>query len=166
MAAARGATLRLEPLLSIGDALGNEIALLQVVPQGMNLDNLNHIWSTQTDISYRLSVAYEMALAPVPHAMPVEAAPLVGDPQIVSWGAPTRTPGRGCRCTSGQGPAAAAEGLAVGLREGQRPLHCVGGRIELTAPNSKPRGQNERPDGVGRRRRQRAFRLAETVHVD
>ena len=80
-----------QPLLSIGDALGNEIALLQVVPQGMNLDNLNHIWSTQTDISYRLSVAYEMALAPVPHALPVETAPLAGESQLVSWGAMTRT---------------------------------------------------------------------------
>ena len=75
-----------QPLLSISDAKGNEIAVLQIVPHTMNLDNLNHIWSTQTDVSYRLSVAYEMALAPVPNTIPSETSPLVGDPQLVIWG--------------------------------------------------------------------------------
>lgn len=81
------------PLLSIGDADGAEIAQLQVVPEPMNLDNLNHIWSTQSETSYRLSVAYEMALAPVPYALPVEASPLVGDPEYLAWGAMQREPG-------------------------------------------------------------------------
>jgi hypothetical protein len=85
--------LHQQPVLSVADADENEIAELQVVPYTMNLDNLNHIWSTQSDISYRLSVAYEMALAPVPHRLPVASAPLVGDPEIVSWGARTREPG-------------------------------------------------------------------------
>ena len=83
-----------QPLLMISDAEGNGIAMLQVVPHTMNLDNLNHIWSTQTDISYRLSVAYEMALAPVPNALPVETAPLVGDSRMVTWGAMSRESGR------------------------------------------------------------------------
>ena len=82
-----------QPLLPIGDADGNEIAVLQVVPQTMNLDNLNHIWSTQTDISYRLSVAYEMALAPVPHALPADTSPLVGDSRMVVWGDISRETG-------------------------------------------------------------------------
>jgi hypothetical protein len=82
-----------QPLLAIGDAEGNEIAMLQVIPHTMNLDNLNHIWSTQTDISYRLSVAYEMALAPVPQAPAVEASPLVGDSRMVVWGDMSREPG-------------------------------------------------------------------------
>ena len=72
-------TLHEQPLLAVSDVDGNPVASLQVVPHTMNLDNLNHIWSTQTDISYRLSVAYEMSLAPVPLARPAEASPLVGD---------------------------------------------------------------------------------------
>jgi hypothetical protein len=86
--------LHQQPVLAVADAEENEIAELQVVPYTMNLDNLNHIWSTQSDISYRLSVAYEMALAPVPHRLPVESAPLVGDPQIISRGVMTREPGK------------------------------------------------------------------------
>lgn len=79
-----------KPLLSVGDTDGNEIAQLQVISHAMDLDKLNHIWSTQTDTSYRLSVAYEMALAPVPHRLPVDTLPLVGDPQMVVWGDMTR----------------------------------------------------------------------------
>ncbi len=81
-----------QPVLSVDDDDHNEIAQLQVVPYTMNLDNLNHIWSTQSDTSYRLSVAYEMALAPVPHTLPSNPSPLVGDSQMVSWGAMTRPP--------------------------------------------------------------------------
>jgi hypothetical protein len=83
-----------QPLLSVDDDDRNEIALLQVVPYTMSLDSLNHIWSTQGDTSYRLSVAYEMALAPVPHVLPSDPSPLVGDSQMVSWGAMTRPPAR------------------------------------------------------------------------
>lgn len=79
-----------QPLLSVDDDNHNEIALLQVVPYTMNLDSLNHIWSTQGDTSYRLSVAYEMALAPVPHVLPAESSPLVGDSQMVVWGKMSR----------------------------------------------------------------------------
>lgn len=82
--------LHQQPLLSINDSGGQQVAMLQVVPNALNLDNLNHIWSTQNDISYRLSVAYEMALAPVPHAVAVDPAPLVGDPRMVVWGALSR----------------------------------------------------------------------------
>jgi hypothetical protein len=87
-------TLHEQPLLALSDVDGNQIASLQVVPHTMNLDNLNHIWSTQTDISYRLSVAYEIALAPVPLAYPAEASPLVGDPHMVVWGDVKREPGK------------------------------------------------------------------------
>jgi hypothetical protein len=78
----------------VSDVDGNDIAQLQVVPHPMNLDNLNHIWSTQNEVSYRLSVAYEMALAPIPHQLAVETAPLAGELQPVSWGAMSREPGR------------------------------------------------------------------------
>jgi hypothetical protein len=82
--------LHQQPLISISDPSGQQVAMLQVVPNALNLDNLNHIWSTQNDVSYRLSVAYEMALAPVPHVVAVDPAPLVGDPRMVMWGAMSR----------------------------------------------------------------------------
>jgi len=85
--------LHQQPLISISDTGGQQVAMLQVIPNALNLDNLNHIWSTQTDISYRLSVAYEMALAPVPHTLPVDPAPLVGDPRMTVWGAMSRDAG-------------------------------------------------------------------------
>lgn len=78
------------PVLSIDDGNDNEIAQLQVIPYTMNLDNLNHIWSTQSETSYRLSVAYEMSLAPVPFSMPVETSPVVGDSKMLSWGDTSR----------------------------------------------------------------------------
>ena len=51
---------------------------MQVIFQPLSPDDINHIWSTQGDVSYRPSVVYEMALAPV---VPIEKAfgsPLVG----------------------------------------------------------------------------------------
>lgn len=74
------------PVLSVADNNDNEIALLQVVPHTINLDNLNHIWSTQSETSYRLSVAYEMALAPIPNQSPVDSSPLVTQPGMLAWG--------------------------------------------------------------------------------
>ncbi|HSC70205.1 MAG TPA: DUF4255 domain-containing protein, partial [Candidatus Methylomirabilis sp.] len=56
----------------------DETFRLQVVFLPLGADDLNHIWSTQGDVSYRPSIAYEMALAPV---MPQEhrpESPLVG----------------------------------------------------------------------------------------
>lgn len=79
-----------KPVLSIDDGNDNEIAQLQVIPYTMSLDNLNHIWSTQSETSYRLSVAYEMSLAPVPFTIPVKSSPLVGDSQMLSWGNTSR----------------------------------------------------------------------------
>jgi photosystem II stability/assembly factor-like uncharacterized protein len=67
------------PIIPVEDGNNSEIAQLQTVPHPLNLDNLNHIWNTQGDTAYRLSVAYEMALAPVPLAEAVEKGPLVGE---------------------------------------------------------------------------------------
>ncbi len=78
------------PVISVNSGDNVEIAQLQVVPHTLNLDNLNHIWSTQGDTGYRLSVAYEMSLAPIPLAKAVQPSPMVGDPQFVVWGAMTR----------------------------------------------------------------------------
>jgi len=71
--------LHQQPVISVDDGTNGEIAQLQIVPHPLNLDNLNHIWSTQGDTAYRLSVAYEMALAPVPLAEVVERSSLVGE---------------------------------------------------------------------------------------
>lgn len=65
------------PLLE-GFTVEGESFCMQVIFQPLSPDDLNHIWSTQGDVSYRPSVVYEMALAPV---VPIEKAlgsPLVG----------------------------------------------------------------------------------------
>ena len=74
-----------QPLIMVEDKDGETIAELQVVPHALDLDNLNHIWSTQGDVAYRLSVAYEMSLAPVPLAQPIERAPRVGELGVEAW---------------------------------------------------------------------------------
>ncbi len=51
---------------------------LQVVFHPLSADDLNHIWSTQNEVSYRPSVAYEMALAPVVPVKHSLGSPLVG----------------------------------------------------------------------------------------
>jgi hypothetical protein len=66
-------------VISVDGGNNGEIAQLQIVPHPLNLDNLNHIWSTQGDTAYRLSVAYEMALPPIPLAEAVERSSLVGE---------------------------------------------------------------------------------------
>lgn len=51
---------------------------LQLVYVPLEIDDINHIWSTQGDVNYRPSIAYEMTLVPViPGERRVEA-PLVG----------------------------------------------------------------------------------------
>ena len=66
----------LHPVLRIPDA--DEVSQLQIVPHSLSLDDINHIWSTQGDIPYRLSVAYEMALIPIPLKEKIESSSLVG----------------------------------------------------------------------------------------
>ncbi len=84
--------LHVNPVLALDGGTGATVASLEVVPHPLNLDNLNHIWSTQGgDTAYRLSVAYEMALAPVPMTVPTQISPLTGDPQIFSWGSMNRS---------------------------------------------------------------------------
>ena len=68
-----------QSLISVNGDNNKEIAQLQIIPHPLNLDNLNHVWSTQGETAYRLSVAYEMALAPIPLAVAVEKSPLVGE---------------------------------------------------------------------------------------
>ena len=65
------------PVLHVMDVNGESVRL-QIVFQPLSPDDINHLWSTQGDVSYRTSVAYEMALAPVVPREPGRGSPLVG----------------------------------------------------------------------------------------
>lgn len=71
--------LHARPTLRLRDEEGAEVAQLQIVPSPLTVDDINNLWSTQTDTSYRLSVAYELALVPIPLARRVERGPWVGE---------------------------------------------------------------------------------------
>lgn len=60
------------PVLDAVDVAGRSVRL-QVIFEPLGSDDLNHIWSTQGDLTYRPSLAYEMALVPV---MPSTLAPV------------------------------------------------------------------------------------------
>ena len=51
---------------------------VQIIPSQLTLEDINRLWSTQNNIPYRLSLAYEFALLPVPLAARVERSPRVG----------------------------------------------------------------------------------------
>jgi hypothetical protein len=65
------------PFLSLKNG-ADEVALLQVVPHSLSVDDINHVWATQGELPYRLSIAYELALLPAPLATPTDARPRVG----------------------------------------------------------------------------------------
>lgn len=65
------------PVLPAYDLDGTAVRS-QVVFNPLTLDQINHIWSTQGDVAYRPSVAYEMALAPIPPSELKIPGPLVG----------------------------------------------------------------------------------------
>ena len=41
-------------------------AQIQIVPMQLSLDDINHLWATQNNTPYRLSLSYEFTLLPVP----------------------------------------------------------------------------------------------------
>lgn len=57
---------------------GTDVAELQVVMHALQLDDINHIWATQGDLPYRLSVSYEFALLPFPIGGAIDRSPRVG----------------------------------------------------------------------------------------
>lgn len=65
------------PVLATLDVNGEDTRL-QVVFQPLSSEQLNQVWSTQPDTSYRSSVAYEMALVPVVPSVRDGGQPLVG----------------------------------------------------------------------------------------
>jgi uncharacterized protein DUF4255 len=64
------------PILPAYDLDGLTVRM-QVVFNPLTLDQINHVWSTQGDVTYRPSLAYEMALVPVPPKEPRLDGPLV-----------------------------------------------------------------------------------------
>jgi hypothetical protein len=59
-------------------SVGGTTVRPQVVFQPLAAEDLNQLWSTQGDLAYRPSVAYEVALVPVPPTEPDLGGPLVG----------------------------------------------------------------------------------------
>ena len=68
---------RHQPVFDAG-TFGDEQILLQVIFSPVTDEQINQIWSTQGDTTYRPSIIYEMALAPVIPAQPYVEPPLVG----------------------------------------------------------------------------------------
>jgi hypothetical protein len=75
-----GEVLRLfheTPVLAPID-VGGEIMQAQVVLQPLGLDQIQQLWQTQSDVAYRPSLAYEVALVPIVPKVPAVGGPLVG----------------------------------------------------------------------------------------
>ena len=70
--------LHAQPLVHVRGADDAEVGVLQVVLSPLSVDDINHIWATQGELPYRLSVCYELALLPVPIAKPTARQPHVG----------------------------------------------------------------------------------------
>lgn len=69
--------LHQHPSLSL-PGTGNEVAAVQIVPIGLSVQELNHIWSMMgAEVGYRPSAAYELALIPIPLVTPVDHRPRV-----------------------------------------------------------------------------------------
>lgn len=75
-----GEVLRLFHERPILDPLGlnGEVVRLHAVLEPLDLDDLNHLWSTQGDLSLRPSLSYELALAPILPRTRRVPAPRVG----------------------------------------------------------------------------------------
>lgn len=100
----------------------DETFRMQVIFQPLSPDDLNHIWSTQGEVSYRPSVVYEMALAPV---VPVEKA--LGSPLVGAVGSEIRSD-MGARQAPFGGRAAAPPVLRSAVdasREDWAPAICL-----------------------------------------
>ena len=64
-------------MLKLKDDDGIIQAQIQIIPTQLTLDDINHLWATQNNTPYRLSLAYEFALLPFPMKTRVDPAPRV-----------------------------------------------------------------------------------------
>jgi hypothetical protein len=61
-----GEVIRLFNEMPVSDFdVGDETVQVQIVPVTLSLDDINRLWSTQKDVAYRPSVAYEIGLIPI-----------------------------------------------------------------------------------------------------
>jgi len=75
-----GEVLRLfheTPVLAPID-VGGEVMQAQVVLQPLGLDQIQQLWQTQSEVAYRPSLAYEVALVPIVPHVPAIGGPLLG----------------------------------------------------------------------------------------
>jgi hypothetical protein len=75
-----GEVLRLfheTPVLAPID-VGGEVMQAQMVLQPLGLDQIQQLWQTQSEVAYRPSLAYEVALVPIVPKVPAIGGPLVG----------------------------------------------------------------------------------------
>jgi|EndMetStandDraft_8_1072994.scaffolds.fasta_scaffold27125_2 hypothetical protein len=75
-----GEVLRLfheTPVLAPID-VGGEVMQAQMVLQPLGLDQIQQLWQTQSEVAYRPSLAYEVALVPIVPKVPATGGPLVG----------------------------------------------------------------------------------------
>lgn len=70
------AALHQQPILDVEDEQGR--ARLQVIPLNLDLEALNQLWANQGGIASRPSMAYELALLPLPLGQPADRRPRVG----------------------------------------------------------------------------------------
>lgn len=66
-------------LIELPGAAGADLQKLSIemIPAPLTLDDINRLWSTQRDVAYRPSIAYEVALVPVlPSELSVAAPPV------------------------------------------------------------------------------------------
>lgn len=78
---------------------GDQSFTAQIVFQTLSVDDIDRLWSTQRDVAYRPSVAYEIALVPVVPSTraiepPLAGAALVAVQPIGAPGAPSPRPAR------------------------------------------------------------------------
>lgn len=67
-------------------------AHMQVVFHPLTLDDINHLWSNQGGVPYRLSVAYQLSLLPVPMAEAQDRSPRVASIGVDAHGDLVREP--------------------------------------------------------------------------
>jgi hypothetical protein len=58
--------------------VGGELMQAQMVLQPLSLDQIQQLWQTQSEVPYRPSLAYEVALVPIVPKVPAVGGPLVG----------------------------------------------------------------------------------------
>src|SRR5262249_42350831 len=58
--------------------VGGEVMQAQMVLQPLGLDQIQQLWQTQSEVAYRPSLAYEIALVPIVPSVPAIGGPLVG----------------------------------------------------------------------------------------